>query len=178
MASSFIQINPRESCFLVSPEHDGSAISDSDTLLLEPSVVLKGAFAVKNNWDNMASFDRPKQMVDFKPFDMIRFGLFGSQIYNYLLDRHPSLMLIGVEAEYKELAGSTLPVALTMWTTLPGGDSSSVLNPFFFREHTGSTDWQVAHLNLEGAFLDDYSLQCPFKSFLILRQEMKVAQFK
>lgn len=146
------------------PEHDGSEISDSDTLPLEPSVTLKGAFAVKNNWNNMASFDRPKQMVDFSPFDMIRFGLFGSQIYNYLLDRHPNLMLIGVEAEYKELAGSTLPVALTMWTTLSGGDSSSVLNPFFFREHTGSTDWQVAHLSLESAFLDDYSLQCPFKS--------------
>ena len=145
------------------PEHNGSEISGSDTLLLEPSVILKGAFAVKNNWDNMASFDRPHQMVDFAPFDMIRFGLFGSQIYNYLLDRHPNLMLQSVEVEYKELPESSLPVALTMWI-VKGGEWSSQLDPFFFREHTGKSDWQIAHLSLDDAFLDGGSRPCPFKT--------------
>lgn len=144
-------------------ENDGSEIKSSSLLSLEPSVVLKGAFAVKNNWDRMSSFDRPYQMSDFAPFDMIRFGLLGSQIYTYLLERHPNLMLIGVEVEYKELVGSSLPVGLTMWID-KGGEWSSGLNPFFFKEHTGGTGWQVAHLSLENAFLDGDDDVCPFKT--------------
>jgi hypothetical protein len=146
------------------PLHEGTSINANDLLPLEPSIVLKGAFAMKNSWSAMASSDRPNQMSDFAPFDMIRFGLHGSLVYEYLLSRHPALMLISVEVEYKELPGTSLPVGLTANVWPYGGETPSSIVPFFFREATGNTKWQTALLDLNSGELDPNGGSCPFRN--------------
>jgi hypothetical protein len=140
-------------------------------LHLDPSMVLKGPFVVRNNWSAMASSDRPQQMYDFRPFDMLRFapvteGTKGNVLLKYLLDRHPDLFLLAVEVEYREIPATTKPVALTMqiWRLGNMAETPNVVEPFFFREPTGSSEWQIAHLNLLGSDITQGGPVCPFKN--------------
>lgn len=136
-------------------------------MTLEPSRILKGIFVEKQNWDNMASSERPQFMAEHAPFDMLSIKFLAKEeesiLFDYLILKNPSLMLASVEVEYKEIPGTSKPIGFEMLRWQSEWPSSYEVP--FFRAATGSLEWQRAIFDVNMA-RDGEINDCPFKTVL------------